>query len=73
MGVKLNGKFNYANVASTKKRKMTYKDFHNEMDHCGNDLITLMVKAMGINLLGNHLNVIIVQWRKCEKQKSKEK
>ena len=34
---------------------MTYKDFHNEMDHCGNDLITLMVKAMGINLLGNHL------------------
>ena len=52
MGEKLNRKFNYANVASTKKRKMTYEDFHNKMGHCGNDVITLMVKARGIKLIG---------------------
>ena len=52
IGVKLNRKFNYANVASTKKKKMTYTDFHSMMGHCGNDLIASMAKAMGVELIG---------------------
>ena len=59
MGVKLNQEFNYANVASRKKEKMTYEDFHNKMGHCGNDLITSMAKAMGIKLIGNPLSASI--------------
>ena len=69
MGVKVNRKFNYSNVASTKKKKMTYKDFHNMMGHCGNNLTTSMAKAMPIKLIRKHLSVSIVQWRKSEKQK----
>ena len=58
MGVKLNQKFNYANVASTKKKKMTHKDFHNKMGHCGNDLIVSTAQAMGIKLLGKPFKCI---------------
>ena len=72
MGVKLNSKFNYANVASTKKKMMTYKDFHNMMGHCGNDLIASTAKAMGIELIRKTF-VSIVQWRISKKPKESEK
>ena len=61
MGVKLNRKSNYANVASTKKKKMTYEDFYNKRGHCENDLIILWKRQWESNLLGNYLNVSIVQ------------
>ena len=52
MEVRLNQKFNYANVASIIKNGMTYEDFHNKMGHCGNNLIASTAKAMGIKLIG---------------------
>ena len=61
MGVKLNRNFNYANVASTKKKKMTYEDYHNKRGHCENDLIILWQRQWESNLLGNYFNVSIVQ------------
>ena len=51
LGLRLNQKFNYTNVASTTKNKMTSEDFHNKMGHCGNDLIASTAKAMGIKLI----------------------
>ena len=69
MGVKLNQRFNYANLASTKKKKMTYKDFHNKMGHCGNDLIASTAKAMGIELIGKPFKCINCTVEKIQKTK----
>ena len=70
-GSEVKSKFNYSSVASTKKKKMTYKDFPNKMGYWGTDLISstpLQQKQEELNLLGNPLSVSIVQWRKSEKQ-----
>ena len=69
MGVKLNQKFNYANLASTKKKKMTYEDFYNEMGHCGNDLIASTAKAMGIKLIGKPFKCLNCTVEKIQKSK----
>ena len=58
MGVTLNQKSNFVNVASTKKKKMTCEEFHNKMGYCGNDLIAFTAKAMGIKLIGKPFKCI---------------
>ena len=40
------------------KKKITYKDFHNKMGLCGNDLIASTAKAMGIKLIGKPFKCI---------------
>ena len=69
MGVKLNRKFNYANVASTKKKKMTYEDFHSMIGHCGNDLIASTAKTMGIELIGKTFKCLNCTIEKIQKTK----
>ena len=73
MGVKLNRKFNYANVASTKKKKMMYEDFHNMMGHCGNDLIASTAKAMRTELIGKPFKCLNGTVEKIQKQKFQRK
>ena len=68
MGVRLNNKFNYANVASIMKKKITYKDFHNKIGHCGNDLIASTAKPMGIELVGKPFECINRTVRKSKKR-----
>ena len=69
MGVKLNKKFNYANVVSTKKKMMTYEDFHSMMGHCGNDSNASMAKAMGMKLIGKPFKCLNCTVEKIQNQK----
>ena len=69
MGVKLNKKFNYANVVSTKNKMMTYEDFHSMMGHCGNDSNASMAKAMGIKLIGKPFKCLNCTVEKIQNQK----
>ena len=48
---------------------MTYEDFHNMMGHCGNDLITSMMKAMGIELIGKPFKCLNCVMEKIQKTK----
>ena len=49
------------------KKKMTDKDFHNKMGHCGNDLIASTAKAMGIKLIGKPFKCINCTVEKIQK------
>ena len=51
------------------KKKMTYEDFHNKMGHCGNDLITSMAKAIGIELIGKPFKCLNCTVEKIQKTK----